>query len=104
MKYREIEYKFIANISKDQFEKRLRDSVSNLKSLYFVSCDDYYTRNGSDSIMRFRKGNGEFELTVKNKLHSNKVREEVNIDVTNNDDFSINNFLNCSRLLLNPKK
>lgn len=110
--YKEIEYKYWADsLTKEDFLKRIEsaielDRVSSessrlgplLDTLYVVSCDDYYTKssdNGRDFV-RFRKGGGRYELTLKRKERNNVVRKEINLNVSNNDDSAIVEFLTLS--------
>jgi len=93
----EIEQKYWASFSKEEFEARIRDyhSPMMMKSHYVVSCDDYYIRIGShaEDFIRFRKGADKFELTVKRKEGSNLIRKEINLDVSQNDDLAVSSFL-----------
>lgn len=93
----EIEQKYWASFSKEEFEARIRSyhSPMVIKSHYVVSCDDYYIRSGShaEDFIRFRKGGDRFELTVKRKEGSNLIRKEINLDVSANDDLAVSSFL-----------
>ena len=102
MNYKEIEYKYWAqDLSKNDFAKRIESIASKSSTLdmsdviYVVSCDDYYTKpNGSgNDFVRFRKGGGRYELTLKRKEKENVVRKEINLNVTNNEDSAIVEFL-----------
>jgi len=109
MEYKEIEYKYWAkDLSKEDFLKRVEALVAKRESMaaeyympetvYVVSCDDYYTKpngNGNDFV-RFRKGGGRYELTLKRKEKENVVRKEINLNVTNNEDSAIVEFLTLS--------
>ena len=90
---KEIEFKYWANFSKEDFFDRVRKILPEAKERYVVSCDDYFLNNNNDFI-RFRKSHGFFELTVKRKEDENVVRKEVNIDITNNNTSSVLSFLN----------
>tara|TARA_Y100000034_G_scaffold118306_1_gene158838 strand:- start:577 stop:1152 length:576 start_codon:yes stop_codon:yes gene_type:complete len=102
MNYKEIEYKYWAtDFPKEKFIKKLELVVSGFgdtempETIYVVSCDDYYNRdncNGKDFV-RFRKGGGRYELTLKRKEQENVVRTEINLDVTGNEDSAIEEFL-----------
>ena len=100
MKHKEIEYKYWAgSITKEQFLERVMKAADSLgmkapESLYIVSCDDYYIRPlVTDSFLRFRKGYGRYELTLKVKESGNVVRTEINLDLTNNHDHSVDRLL-----------
>tara|TARA_Y100000034_G_C6782747_1_gene349982 strand:- start:132 stop:707 length:576 start_codon:yes stop_codon:yes gene_type:complete len=105
MDYKEIEYKYWAHeLSKEEFLKRIEVVVAKAKDIempeviYVVSCDDYYTKpngNGNDFV-RFRKGGGRYELTLKRKERENVVRKEINLNVTDNEDSAIVEFLTLS--------
>jgi len=105
MDYKEIEYKYWADdFSKEEFLKRIEAVVSKSRDwqmpevIYVVSCDDYHTKpngNGNDFV-RFRKGGGRYELTLKRKERENVVRTEINLNVTNNEDSAIVEFLALS--------
>lgn len=104
MEFKEIEYKYWADdYSKESFTKKIESVVDELgvampKTIYVVSCDDYYIRSNGDKkdFIRFRKGGGRYELTVKRKLQENVVRTEINLDVTANDDSAVEEFLALS--------
>jgi len=104
MEYKEIEYKYWADhLSKEGFLKRIESIAFSRKIdlpevIYVVSCDDYYTKpNGSgNDFVRFRKGGGIYELTLKRKERENVVRKEINLNVTNNEDSAIVEFLTLS--------
>lgn len=92
----EIEQKYWANnFTKEEFESRIHHKNSIIKSHYVVSCDDYYIKKDShiEDFIRFRKGGGKFELTLKRKEGSNIVRKEINLDVSENDDLVVSSFL-----------
>ncbi len=104
MDYKEIEYKYWAeDMSKEAFLKRVEEAalssdITTLNDMYVVSCDDYYVKpngNGNDFV-RFRKGGGRYELTLKRKERQNVVRKEINLNVTDNDDSAIVEFLTLS--------
>ena len=102
MDYKEIEYKYWAkDLSKENFAKRIESVISGFgdikipETIYVVSCDDYYTRGSSDFV-RFRKGGGIYELTLKRKEQENVIRKEINLNVTNNEDSAIVEFLTLS--------
>tara|TARA_Y100000034_G_scaffold128559_1_gene183410 strand:+ start:4384 stop:4941 length:558 start_codon:yes stop_codon:yes gene_type:complete len=102
MNYKEIEYKYWAKgLSKEDFTKRIESTVSGFgdvempETIYVVSCDDYYTHGPSDFV-RFRKGGGRYELTLKRKEQENVIRKEINLNVTNNEDSAIVEFLTLS--------
>lgn len=94
----EIEQKYWANgFTKEEFESKIRawHNPMMIKSHYVVSCDDYYIRKGShvEDFIRFRKGGDKFELTIKRKEGSNLIRQEINLDVSRNDDLEVSCFL-----------
>ena len=105
MNYKEIEYKYWAtDLTKEDFLKRIESVVSKERDwempevIYVVSCDDYYNRvNGvGTDFVRFRKGGGRYELTLKRKERENVVRTEINLNVTDNEDSAIVEFLTLS--------
>jgi len=111
MNYKEFEYKYWTKdlskeefLTKEEFLKRIESVVSKEPDwempevIYVVSCDDYYTKeNGSGTdFVRFRKGGGRYELTLKRKEKENVVRTEINLNVTNNEDSAIVEFLTLS--------
>ena len=91
----EIEYKFWADdLSMEEFHDRVESVIGGrVKPFYVVSCDDYYIREDSEDFVRYRKGGGTTELTLKFKRKQNTVRKEINLNVTGNDDMSIVEFL-----------
>jgi len=101
--FKEIEYKYWAGgLSKESFLKRIETIATNVSNdlempevVYVVSCDDYYNRTNGDhkDFVRFRKGGGGYELTLKRKERENVVRTEINLDVTGNEDSAIVEFL-----------
>ena len=94
----EIEYKFWAgDVSKQEFHSILENAISKqYEPKYVCSCDDYYTNDGADSFLRYRKGGSKTELTLKQKRDGNVVRKEINLDMTPNDDSSVVEFLSLS--------
>jgi adenylate cyclase class IV len=100
MNYKEIEYKYWADsYSKEDFQAQLSSSCDDIaEPIYVVSCDDYYLRDcdSEQSFVRFRKGGGIYELTLKRKEQENVVRNEINLNVTANDDSAIVEFLSLS--------
>ena len=90
---KEIEFKYWADFSKEDFFKKIKEIDPNLDEKYIVSCDDYFLDTCGDFI-RLRKSHGFFELTVKRKEKGNVVRQEVNIDVSKNNTSSVLSFLN----------
>jgi adenylate cyclase class IV len=105
MDYKEIEYKYWANsFTKEELFSRIEEVVLENESLetpetiYVVSCDDYYIRNADEgqNFVRFRKGGGIYELTLKRKLKTNVIRKEINLNVTNNEDSAVVEFLTLS--------
>jgi adenylate cyclase class IV len=95
----EIEYKFwAASLSKEDFHSRIENFIGKpINPFYVVSCDDYYTRKDSpNQFVRYRKGGEKLELTIKVKRNQNKVRKEINLNVSANDDISIVEFLKLS--------
>ena len=104
MDYKEIEYKYWAkSFSKEDLSSRIEkvveeNSLAHPETLYVVSCDDYYIRGSDDekNFVRFRKGGGIYELTLKRKLKTNVIRKEINLNVTNNDDSAVVEFLTLS--------
>mgnify|MGYP003987824343 FL=1 len=91
----EIEDKFWAgNTTKQDFHSVLETSIGRqYEPLYVCSCDDYYVNQNHDSFLRYRKGGTVTELTLKQKREGNVVRKEINLDMTNNDDSSVVEFL-----------
>lgn len=104
MDYKEIEYKYWAkSFSKEDLQSRVEEVVlsNNLQApetIYVVSCDDYYIRDCDHerNFVRFRKGGGIYELTLKRKLKTNVIRKEINLNVTNNEDSAVVEFLTLS--------
>lgn len=102
MEYKEIEYKYWAtDLTKEELFGRveayaLKAEIEMSDTIYVVSCDDYYNRHNSNEFVRFRKGGGIFELTLKRKEQNNVVRKEINLNVTNNDDSAVVEFLELS--------
>ena len=109
MNYKEIEYKYWANnLSKEDFAKRIEHVIrsdghqsleTSLESpKYVVSCDDYYTinKNKKKDFVRFRKGGGIYELTLKRKEKENVIRKEINLNVSANEDSAVVEFLTLS--------
>jgi adenylate cyclase class IV len=94
----EIEYKFWADkLSKKTFHAKIENMTGSLKEPFYVcSCDDYYIGKKEGSFLRYRKGGGETELTLKVKKDGNVVRKEINLSLNNNDDSAIVEFLNLS--------
>jgi adenylate cyclase class IV len=93
----EVEYKYWAwNVTKSDFHARVEEAVgAKLEPLYVVSCDDYYTRD-TRNFLRYRKGGGTTELTLKEQRLGNVVRKEINLNMSDNDDSSIVEFLELS--------
>lgn len=90
----EIEYKYIAKMTKEDFHESLEDACkSQLHPRYIVSCDDYWTRGSPDQFIRYRKSGNKTELTLKFKRTQNVVRKEVNLNVEANNDYSIVEFI-----------
>ena len=102
MKFKEIEVKYWASISKQEFHRRINSATQRyVQSDYVVSCDDYYILNGANILdkphfVRFRKGGERQELTLKVKEQDNVVRAEINLDVSGNDDAAVVEFLTLS--------
>lgn len=100
MQYKEIEYKFWAgDLTKEDFQKRIEVALDEkLTPIYVVSCDDYYIRDGMEegSFLRYRKGDGKKELTLKTKENGNAIRKEINLDVNDNNDALIVQFIDLS--------
>jgi len=100
MNYKEIEYKYWADdMSKEEFASIIFKNCADISPpIYVVSCDDYYLINSRDgqSFVRFRKGGSLYELTLKKKEKGNVVRNEINLNVTANDDSAIVEFLTLS--------
>lgn len=100
MNYKEIEYKYWADdFTKEDFSNRILSADSSIgPAIYVVSCDDYYLRDNdkAQSFVRFRKGGGIYELTLKRKEQENVVRNEINLNVTANDDSAVVEFLTLS--------
>jgi adenylate cyclase class IV len=95
----EIEYKYWAGkLSKKTFHSRIETLRGEaLEPIYVCSCDDYYTGETEGSFLRYRKGGGNTELTLKMKQRGNVVRKEINLNLNNNDDSAIVEFLDLSR-------
>ena len=104
MNHKEIEYKYWASeeLNKHALSDRLDvicmktdDMVTDM--IYVVSCDDYYTNNSGDGkdFIRFRKGGGRYELTLKRKEKENVVRKEINLNLNFDgiDHSSVEEFL-----------
>ena len=104
MEHKEIEYKYWAkSFTKEDLAARIEEvvmenSMDAPETIYVVSCDDYYIRDSDDekNFVRFRKGGGIYELTLKRKLKTNVIRQEINLNVTNNEDSSVVEFLTLS--------
>lgn len=94
----EIEYKFWAGeVTKQEFQATLESAIGRqYEPFYVCSCDDYYTNDSQESFLRYRKGGQVTELTLKQKRDGNVVRKEINLDMTNNDDSSVVEFLHLS--------
>lgn len=95
----EIEYKYLANITKKEFHSYLQNmnEVSIISEpIYICSCDDYYKGMNPNSFIRYRKGSSNTELTLKAKKNGNMIRKEVNLNITGNNDSSIVEFLELS--------
>lgn len=95
----EVEYKYWAgNLTKEEFHADLEKVIGKaIEPWYVVSCDDYYMREGDDtSFVRYRKGGGKTELTLKKKRKENVVRKEINLNITGNDDSAVVEFLKLS--------
>ena len=93
----EVEYKYWTSMTIQEFQERIRHAMyMNHRPmpvhLYAVSCDDYYLDSNKDFI-RHRKSNTGSELTVKRKLSENVVRTEVNVDVDDNSDLDVSQFV-----------
>jgi adenylate cyclase class IV len=102
MDYKEIEYKYWAkSFTKEDLFSRIEevvlknDSLEPPDTVYVVSCDDYYLRDedAEQNFIRFRKGGGIYELTLKRKLKTNVIRKEINLNVTDNEDAAVVEFL-----------
>lgn len=104
MDYKEIEYKYWAkSFTKEDLAARVEqvvveNSLQSPETIYVVSCDDYYIRDCEDhkNFVRFRKGGGIYELTLKRKLKTNVIRQEINLNVSNNEDSAVVEFLTLS--------
>jgi len=95
----EVEYKFWAGgLSKKTFhDKIVAVAGETYEPLYVCSCDDYYLGQKKGSFLRYRKGGGKTELTLKIKRDGgNTVRKEINLNMTDNDDSSVVEFLTLS--------
>lgn len=95
----EVEYKFWAgDLSREDFQARVEHHVGSRKDpFYVVSCDDYYISEKMDhGFVRYRKGGGQTELTLKVKRKENVVRKEINLNITGNEDLSVIEFLKLS--------
>lgn len=91
----EIEFKFNAkSITKRQFHSKIESVLfQQINPFLAISCDDYYVKSGVDGFLRHRKGGNTHELTLKLKRSENTIRKEVNIDLADNDDQNIVEFL-----------
>lgn len=101
LKNTEIEYKFWANkLTKEEFHDMVQSvQGGRAEPVYVVSCDDYYSleRDGcSSDFIRYRKGGGIKELTLKSKRDGNLVRKEINLIMSDNDDSDVVEFLKLS--------
>lgn len=95
----EVEYKFFAgNTSKEDFHAIIENTLGKtFEPLYVVSCDDYYIRKENDEcFLRYRKGGDRHELTLKLKRFNNVIRKEINLNMNENDDSAIVDFLKLS--------
>jgi adenylate cyclase class IV len=94
----EVEYKFWAgNLSKAEFHTNLENTVGRIfEPIYVCSCDDYYTNERKSFFVRYRKGGGDTELTLKIKREGNIVRKEINLNLNDNNDSAIVEFLSLS--------
>ncbi len=95
----EVEYKFWAEkLTREAFQARVEHYIGTRKDPhYVVSCDDYYVSdNMKEGFVRYRKGGGQTELTLKVKRDKNVVRKEINLDITGNEDLSVIEFLKLS--------
>lgn len=98
----EVEYKYhAASLTKEAFHSRIEGYLGEIfEPYYVVSCDDYYSNDflENHSFLRYRKGGGLTELTIKIKTDkdNNYIRKEINIDVNGNDDSSIVEFIKLS--------
>jgi len=94
----EIEYKFWAGkLSKKTFHAKVENTTNTQKEPFYVcSCDDYYAGKKEGSFLRYRKGGGQTELTLKVKKEGNVVRKEINLSLNDNDDSAIVEFLSLS--------
>lgn len=98
----EVEYKYHAgDLTKEAFHSRIEGFLGEIfEPFYVVSCDDYYTNDilAGHSFLRYRKGGGLTELTIKIKKEedNNYVRKEINVNVDGNDDSSIVEFIKLS--------
>jgi adenylate cyclase class IV len=92
----EVEYKFWANeMTKESFHARIENFLgTRFEPFYVVSCDDYYViESADDAFVRYRKGGGQTELTLKAKREENVIRKEINLDISGNDDSAVVEFL-----------
>ena len=87
MNYKEIEYKYWASYTKENFLSKIEYAVAKRlpdiqmpEVKYVVSCDDYYNRVNGDGkdFVRFRKGGGMYELTLKRKEQEKKIQTNIN--------------------------
>lgn len=101
----EVEYKFWAgDLTKEEFHSIVEASIGRtFEPFYVVSCDDYYINecmsdesNENNSFVRYRKGGGTTELTLKTKRKQNVIRKEINLNMAGNDDSAIVEFLSLS--------
>lgn len=97
----EIEYKLWAGLlTKEDFHDMVQKvQGGRAEPKYVVSCDDYYSINRegySEDFIRYRKGSGMKELTLKSKRDGNLVRKEINLKMTDNDDSDVVEFLKLS--------
>ncbi len=94
----EVEYKYWAGkLSKNTFHSKIESVIGrSFEPIYVVSCDDYYTGERENSFLRYRKGGGTSELTLKVKRKGNVVRKEINLNLDANDDSAVVEFLDLS--------
>ena len=97
MQYKEIEYKYWAgSLSKDEFCEKVYLILPERKEpIHVVSCDDYFVMDHMENgtFLRYRKGDGKKELTLKVKERDNVVRKEINLNLDGNDDSLISQFI-----------
>lgn len=98
----EVEYKYHAgDVTKRDFHQRIERFLNAvIEPLYVISLDDYFVNDIIDgkSFLRYRRGGGLNELTLKFKKDdsNNYIRKEINLNVDKNNNSSIVEFISLS--------